>query len=346
MARRIRIVDLTDLAGPPGAARDAADRALGGAAEDMGFLVVTGAPVAPVTDPARIAALLEVFTLPAEAKRRLLNGKFAPENPNDYRGLFSYDRAAPGGAARLHTEGFDLGSGRPAPAGSDAVAQLLLEPNVWPDEALLPGWRRLAEQHYRELEALGRLMMRSFARHLGLGEDYFEPFFGGGSSTLRFLHAPPRPDLTWETAEAHQRATVAGRPVRLLTPAHRDSGVLTLLWQPGGLQAQDPEGDWLDSPRVPRSLNVNFGDSLEFWTGGRLPATPHRVLAVEQDRHSIPFFFEPNVEAVIEPIPALLKEGAARDRPPIRYADHVLEKIRLFGSHATRRVDQGHPAAA
>ena len=92
---------------------------------------------------------------------------------------------------------------------------------------------------------------------------------------------------------------------------------------------------------MPRSLNVNFGDSLEFWTGGRLPATPHRVLAVEQDRYSIPFFFEPNVEAVIQPIP-----GAPNDRPPVRYADHVLSKIRLFGSHATRRVDGGQPAAA
>ncbi len=346
MARTIRVVDLTDLAGPPGAARDAADRALGSAAEDMGFLVITGAPVAAVTEPERIASLLRFFALPAAEKRRLLNGRFAPENPNDYRGMFSYDRAAPGGEGRLHSEGFDLGSDRPAPAGSDALTQLLLEPNVWPDEALLPGFRALAERHYRELEALGRLMMRSFARYLALGEDYFEPFFGGGSSTLRFLHSPPRPDLTWDAVDERWRATVAGRPVRLQTAAHRDSGVLTLLWQPGGLQAQDPEGDWLDSPRVPRSLNVNFGDSLEFWTAGRLPATPHRVLAVEQDRCSIPFFFEPNVEAVIAPIASLIEAGAPPARPPIRYADHVLEKIRLFGSHATRRVDAARSAAA
>lgn len=339
MAREIRVVDLTDLEAPPGPARDAADRALGRAAEDMGFLVITGAPVAAVTDPQRIALLLRFFDLPGAEKRRLLNGKFAPENPNDYRGMFSYDRAIPGGAGKLHTEGYDLGSDRPAPAGADAVTQLLLEPNVWPAEALLPGFRALAERHYRELEALGRLMMRSFARYLELGEDYFEPYFGGGSSTLRFLHAPPRPDLTWEAVDERWRAEIGGRRVRLQTPAHRDSGVLTLLWQPGALQAQDPEGDWLDSPRVPRSLNVNFGDSLEFWTGGRLPATPHRVLATDQDRCSIPFFFEPNVDAVISPIP-----GARADRPPIRYADHVLEKIRLFGSHATRRVDRAQAA--
>jgi isopenicillin N synthase-like dioxygenase len=287
-----------------------------------------------VTDPERIAALLKVFGLPAAEKRRLMNGRYAPENPNDYRGMISIMRAAPGGEPLLHTEGLDLGSDRPAPADADAVARYLLEANVWPDEALLPGFRALAERHYRELDALGHLMMRSFARYLRLGEDYFEPFFGGGASTLRFLRSPRRPDLTWENADERWQAEVGGRKVRLQTPAHRDSGVLTLLWQPGALQAQDPEGDWLDSPKVPRSLNVNFGDSLEFWTGGRLPATPHRVVAVEQDRCSIPFFFEPNVDAVIRPIP-----GAPTDRAPIRYADHVLSKIRLFGSHATRRLD-------
>lgn len=334
MARKIQIVDLTDLTAPPGAARDAADQALGRAAEDMGFLVITGAPVMSVTDPERIAALLKVFKLPAAEKRRLMNGKYAPENPNDYRGMISIKKAAPGAEPLLHTEGLDLGSDRPAPAGSDAVAQYLLEANVWPDEALLPGFRALAEQHYRELDALGHLMMRSFARYLKLGEDYFEPFFGGGASTLRFLLSPHRPDLTYDNAEERWQAVVDGRKVRLQTPAHRDSGVLTLLWQPGALQAQDPEGDWLDSPRVPRSLNVNFGDSLEFWTGGRLPATPHRVIAVENDRFSVPFFFEPNVDAVIRPIP-----GAPTDRPPIRYADHVLSKIRLFGSHSTRKLD-------
>ena len=75
---------------------------------------------------------------------------------------------------------------------------------------------------------------------------------------------------------------------------------------------------------------------LSFWTGGRLPATPHRVLALDRDRHSIPFFFEPRLDAEIAPIP-----GAARDaaRPAdggrVRYADHLWTKVREFGTYDT-----------
>jgi len=331
VARSIRIVDIAALAGPSGAARDAADRALGEAAEDMGFLVVTGGPVDQLADPARIAGLLRLFTLPEAERLRLCNSKHNPVNDNDYRGWFALRRPA-GGAVFM--QGFDHGSGRPAPAGADRVVELLLEPNVWPQEALLPGWRALTERQYRDTEALGRLLMRAFARYLKLGEDYFEPFFGGGASTLRFLHAPPRPDLTAENAEERLRALVDGVWHRLGTGAHRDSGVLTLLWQQGALQAQDPDGDWLTAPAAERSLTVNFGDCLEFWTGGRLRATPHRVLAVEQDRYSMPFFFEPDVESLIRPIPG------APPAPAIRYADHVFEKIKLFGTHSTARVEK------
>jgi len=330
MARRIRVVDITDLGSTDPARRRTAVQALGGAAEDMGFLCIVGAPVEPLTDPGRILTLLRFFSLPEAEKQRLANSKHNPANANDYRGYYGLKR----GGDEVILAGFDLGSGRSAPAGADAVTRMLLEPNVWPQEALLPGWRATVEAHYREIERLGRLIMQGLALYLGLEERYFEPYFGGGSSTLRFLLAPHRPDLTPETVEQRQRALVGGKLVRLGTGAHRDSGVLTLLWQEGSLQAQDPDGDWLDAPTLPRALNVNFGDVMAFWTGGRLQATPHRVLAVDRDRYSIPFFFEPNVDATIQPIPG------APPRPPIRYADHVFSKIKLFGTHSTERAEQ------
>jgi isopenicillin N synthase-like dioxygenase len=330
MARTIRVVDITDLGSSDAARRKAAVQALGSAAEDMGFLCIVGGPVEPLTEPARIRTLLSFFALPAAEKQRLANSKHNPANANDYRGYYELKR----GGDKPVLNGFDLGSGREPPAGADAVTRMLLEPNVWPQEALLPGWRATVEAHYREMEKLGRLIMEGLASHLGLEERYFEPFFGGGSSTLRFLQAPHRPDLTPDSVEERSRAVINGKRVRLGTGAHRDSGVLTLLWQEGSLQAQDPDGDWLDAPTLPRALNVNFGDVMAFWTGGRLQATPHRVIAVDRERFSIPFFFEPNVDATIQPIPG------APARPPIRYADHVFEKIKLFGTHSTARVEQ------
>jgi isopenicillin N synthase-like dioxygenase len=330
MARTIRVVDITDLGTGDPARRKAAVAALGSAAEDMGFLCIVGTPVDPLTDPKRVQELLRVFSLPPEEKQRLANSKHNPANANDYRGYYGLKR----GGDKVVMAGFDLGSGRKPPAGADAVTRMLLEPNVWPPESLLPGWRATVEQHYREIEQVSRLIMSGLASYLGLDEGYFAPFFGGGSSTLRFLLSPHRPDLTADSVDERLRATVDGRKVRLGTGAHRDSGVLTLLWQEGSLQAQDPDGDWLDAPTLPRALNVNFGDVMDFWTGGRLQATPHRVIAVERNRYSIPFFFEPNVDATIQPIPG------APARPPIRYADHVFEKIKLFGTHSTARVEQ------
>jgi len=330
LARHIRVVDVTDLASADPARKQAAVAALGEAAEDMGFLCIVGQPVDPLTHPGRVRDLLRIFSLPAEEKERLGNSKHNPANANDYRGYYGLKR----GGDKVVMAGFDLGSGRQPPAGADPVTRMLLEPNVWPREDLLPGWRATVETHYAEIERLSRLIMGGLASYLGLGERYFEPYFGGGSSTLRFLLSPHRPDLTPDNVEERSRAVVNGKKVRLGTGAHRDSGVLTLLWQEGSLQAQDPDGDWLDAPTLPRALNVNFGDVMHFWTGGRLQATPHRVIAVERDRYSIPFFFEPNVDATIQPIP-----GAA-PRPAIRYADHVFEKIKLFGTHSTARVEQ------
>jgi len=330
MARRIEIVDITPLEGPPGPARDRADQALGAAAEEMGFLVLTGAPVERVTEPADLRTLLKLFSLPDPEKARLLNRRFAPEHENAYRGFFRHDR--PDGSGRLHTEGFDMGPAEPGKAPADEVEELLLEPNVWPEAGLLPGWREAALAHHTRLEALGRLLMRSFGRYLGLGEGYFEPFFDGGPSTLRFLRAPGRPDLMPEDADEKFRDRIDGRLQRLATPSHKDSGVLTLLWQEGGLQAQDPDGAWVSAPRVERSLNINFGDCLEFWTGGRLSATPHRVVAVERERFSVPFFFEPRVDAVIAPV-----TGQPDGCPPVRYADHVYQKMLGFGTHGKVR---------
>lgn len=327
----IEVVDVSALEGGPGPARDAMDRALGQAAGRLGFLVIAGTPVAAVTAPDDLTRLLKIFDMPQSAKRRLMNRKHAAENPNRYRGFFIAER--PGETRRR--EGFDHGADTAPSAGVDAAVAFFAEPSVWPDASLVPGWREAALARHAAMERLGRGLMAAFGRHLGIGGDYFEPFFGPelqGPSTSRFLFAPAVPEggSAVGAPDPATVATVAGKARRIGTRAHRDSGVLTLLWQPGSLQAQAADGSWLDAPVVPRGLNVNFGDMLAFWTGGRLPATPHRVLAQGRDRHSIPFFFEPRLDAEIAPIP-----GAPAGPPPVRYADHLWTKVREFGTYDT-----------
>ena len=55
---------------------------------------------------------------------------------------------------------------------------------------------------------------------------------------------------------------------------------------------------------MPGALVVNLGDLLTRWTGGVYRARRHRVADTgEQERYSIPFFLDPNVDAIIDVVP-------------------------------------------
>lgn len=88
--------------------------------------------------------------------------------------------------------------------------------------------------------------------------------------------------------------------------AHKDYGFLTLLLQDsvGGLQVVR-DGGYVDIPPRPGAFVVNLGELLEIATEGYLTATDHRVVsppgAVE--RFSVPFFYNPRLDAVVETVP-------------------------------------------
>src|SRR3546814_17949355 len=99
--------------------------------------------------------------------------------------------------------------------------------------------------------------------------------------------------------------------------AHKDSGVLTLLWvEPGKgwLQVQR-DGEWVDAPPVPGAFVVNIGELLEYATQGYLTATNHRVISPRYpaERLSVPFFFNPALDAPL-PIIQLPADPAAEAR--------------------------------
>jgi isopenicillin N synthase-like dioxygenase len=156
------------------------------------------------------------------------------------------------------------------------------------------------------MEAIAQVLMHALARGLGLKQEIFDETFAGGISTLRLIRYPPRPpesmagvavDALW--------VDHAGAKHYMLGRAHVDSGLVTLLAQDGvsGLQARAAGGDWIDVPPEDGTLAVNFGRLLERWTGGRIKATEHRVIGSGQERHSIPFFYEPRIDARIAPLP-------------------------------------------
>jgi isopenicillin N synthase-like dioxygenase len=316
-------IDVSALFGPAGPAREAADRSIAAAAAEIGFLSVAGlAAHAPLGPEAR-AALLRIFTLQAGVLRRLWRRKFAPANPNAYRGFFPLQ---PGNVTAK--EGIDLGPDLVYGATVVRADDPLREPTPLPDEAELPGWRAAAAGYYTAMERVSRALMQSVARSLGLPEQYFDGAFDHGLSTLRLLRYPERDPV--ELAGAGPDVWVGHRGERrYLTGApHTDSGFLTLLAQDGvpGLQARTLEGTWIDVPPAEGALAVNFGQVLERWSGGRIRATEHRVIGDGRQRFSIPFFYEARADAQIRPLP--LDDPQAFE--PFLYGDHLWDRITGF----------------
>jgi isopenicillin N synthase-like dioxygenase len=318
----IPIIDARPLFDPAGTARETADAAILAAATDSGFLILDHLP-----PPVPIERLLRLFDLPPEVTHRLWRQKFAPENSNVYRGWFPLQDGRP-----TYKEGFD--SGPDIAHGAERVqhGDPLTEMTPLPPDGSLLGWRADMASYYRAMEDLGEQLLRSIARGLKLADDSFTPAFARGISTLRLLHYPVRPAHSFTGIEVDKIWTMhKGREVDLVGAPHIDSGFITLLRQHGvsGLQALGRDGAWHDVPPRPDSLVINFGKLLERWTGGRIKATKHRVIGAGrgpgQARHSIPFFFEPAVDALIAPIEQL---GGRFE--PFLYGDLVWDAMMKF----------------
>lgn len=318
----IPILDAAPLFAPAGPERSETDRTLARAANDSGFLVLENLPRFVPLGPAARQRLLALLDLPEAQRRRLWRHDAADENPNVYRGYFPL-------SVGVIKEGMDIG---PADPAGGLPGDALTETTPLPPDALLPGWRTAMRDTFGALERVGAVLMRSLARGLALPEAVFDAPFQDGISTLRMIRYPAWPGL----------ADYYGLPLASIRPdyfhvggEHVDSGFVTLLQQDGvdGLQARSRDGEWLDVPHLEGTLVVNFGGLLERWTGGRIRATEHRVLGRGADRDSIPFFYEPRVDALIQPL------GLPETEPfqPFRYGDHLWEAMSAFPEFAKAR---------
>ena len=123
---------------------------------------------------------------------------------------------------------------------------------------------------------------------------------------------------------------------------HTDGGIFTLLASDGrpGLQvclnADVPkisERIWIDiDPPPPGHLVVNLGKNLEIWSDHKFKATLHRVLLDgKEDRYSVPFFYETNLDLRIKPLvgkSSKIKDlEEAKMEPLITPADLYLERL-------------------
>ncbi len=304
--------------------RMAVDHAIHAAAVTAGFLVITGLPDWASLDIQKRKFLLRLFTLPEQDIRKLWLWNFDHNQKNVYRGWFPLQNGHP-----TYKQGIDIGPDIVHGEASLETKDPLLSGTPLPSEETLPGWRAAARDYYIAMTKVSAALMRSIARGLELDETTFDEAFEGGISTLRFIHYPIRPEQSFAgalpedmwTTHKGERRYLTGRP-------HADTGFITVLAQDGvsGLQARHHDGTWIDIPPVEGALAINFGKVLERWTGGRVRATIHRVLGSGSERCSIPFFYEPRPDAVIEPLPLPGIEAFQ----PFYYGDHLWETITKY----------------
>jgi isopenicillin N synthase-like dioxygenase len=262
-------------------------------------------------------SLIRVFRLPATDQRKLWKKNFAPENPNLYRGWFPLESSAP-----RSRQGFDIGPDLVRTLPEDAGEDLLYEPSAFPKEASIPGWREDAARYYIAMTKIGRALLASISRGIGIPEHIFEDAFRDGISTLRLVHYPKRESNHPITPElAPNFIESGGELAEIVCGGHFDTGLVTILAQCGvaGLEAQAPDGEWIAIPPTTDGFVVNFGGLLARWTGGQIRATRHRVLSFGEERFSIPFFFEPRPDAVIAPLPI----DGIKSFEPFQFGDHL-----------------------
>ena len=194
--------------------------------------------------------------------------------------------------------------------------------NQWPPS--LPGFREQMLAWQRELRGLGDCLLRLIALSLELSEDWFAPYYDMPTMSLRLLRYPPHP----ETARANQ----------LGAGAHTDWGGITLLMQDnsGGLEVRNASGDWIEARPISGTFVINLGDLMARWTNGIYNSNMHRVKnnKSKSDRYSIPFFYSPRPDAVIEPIPTCVNADNPRRFETCTSAQHIIEMFRRSHGYA------------
>jgi len=187
-----------------------------------------------------------------------------------------------------HREQLDVSTEHPPYPADVEPAYLRLDgPNQWLPEHELPGFRAVVEEFFDRFGAVAGELMEVLSVGLGLAPDHLRRVFGERPlSFAKLISYPPTP------------------PGEAGVNPHHDAGFLTILLQHGvgGLQAMNPDGEWIDVEPPADAFVVNLGEMLQEMTGNYVVATTHRVITSEP-RFSSGYFHGPDLRTRLEPLP-------------------------------------------
>ena len=306
---RIPVIDVSALArDDASAARRVADD-IRRASIDVGFFYVTGHGVPHDLVRATQMAAKYFFRLPDAAKQAIkVNAA--------HRGYVPFAQTTQPGRKRPDLkESFNFAFPFTPDQIEACAGCTLVGMNQWPHDE--PLFREVLEDYYRAVFELGQQILQGFALALQLPRDFFRSRYRSPLVRARLLHYPPQV----ESVDDGQYGAAE----------HTDYGTITILWQDdvGGLQVKNRAGAWIDAPTIGDTFVINIGDMLARWSNDLFVSTPHRVVnASGRERFSIPVFYDPDYDTVVE----CLANCATLDNPA-RYPAIVA------GDYITGRYD-------
>ncbi len=314
-------IDIAPVTDGLAVARAAAARAVDRACADIGFFTISGHGVPEALCRRMMEVSRAFFDLPAVEKQAVRRPR--PEQSRGYIAVgdenLSYSR---GDVSTTDLkEFFAIG---PVDVPDDEYhrrpeAYPSFAPNLWPVRPveLRAAWT----EYYRAMEGLAARVMRIFAVALDLDEHFFDDKTDRHISGIRANHYPEQVE--------------APRPGQVRAGAHTDYGALTILLpdEVPGLQVLSRAGEWIDVTPPPGAFVCNIGDLMQHWTNDRWTSTMHRVVnppreaAASNRRLSIPFFHQPNYDALIECLPSCCGPDNPPRYEPVTSGQHRLTKF-------------------
>eukprot|EP01083_Nonionella_stella_P064545 168314_1 len=201
--------------------------------------------------------------------------------------------------------------------------------NKWPKDN--PRFKETLTDYMCEMRKVSYRIVQLFALVLGIKKDHFRSCFEPDGATLSLIR------YSADLSRPEEGAFACG--------AHSDWGMATLLATDGGEGLQifrkasgNAAGIWEDVPHIPGTFIVNIGDMLQRWTNDRFFSARHRVVKrTARERFSVPFFYEPRADAVVEVLAACVADGEEPKYAPITYAEYLHEKLKTtHGGYADK----------
>ncbi|KAH7027598.1 putative gibberellin 20-oxidase [Microdochium trichocladiopsis] len=191
-------------------------------------------------------------------------------------------------------------------------------PNLWPDDADLPGFREFMEKYFIAAQKTCMTILAAIEVGLGIPEGSIQEMCKPDASELRMLYYP---EVSIETLRSGK--------IKRAWP-HTDFGIITLLFQDslGGLELEDRRQDFAFVPVITERRNemvVNLSDTFGRWSNGQMPPGVHQVNlppslldkteGVVPERYSSVFFFKAHRGANVGPLAPFVSEKTPAKYP-------------------------------